>query len=120
MPSVPLAGRLILIVEDEPLVALDVAKTLRSAGAKVLSAGYVESGLFSSEHPDLSAAVVDLRLGDGDGTAVCRRLHQMGVPFLLYTAYAPDWAAEHWPNVPVVRKPASPGQLVATLTSLLR
>src|SRR5262249_40660492 len=83
----PLAGRVILIVEDEPLLALEMDKALRVAGAKVVSAGYLESGLCSSEHPELSAAVVDLHLGDGNGTALCRRLRQLGVPHVVHTGY---------------------------------
>jgi hypothetical protein len=31
----PLAGRLILIVDDEPLIAMDIASTFEKAGAKV-------------------------------------------------------------------------------------
>lgn len=60
MTKARLDGRVILIVEDEPLVALDVIKALRDAGARVLSAGYVEFGLYTTENPDLSAAVIDL------------------------------------------------------------
>ena len=37
MPG-PLVGRLILVVEDEPLVALDVLRGLEAAGARVISA----------------------------------------------------------------------------------
>jgi CheY-like chemotaxis protein len=81
----PLTGRLILLVEDEALIALDVARALRAAGASVVAAGYVESGLYTTEHPYLSAAVIDLHLGGEDGTAVCRRLRQLGVPFVVHS-----------------------------------
>jgi DNA-binding response OmpR family regulator len=70
VPKKRLDGRVILVVEDEPLVALDVVKALRAAGARVLCAGYLESGLCTTEHPELSAAVIDLHLGDGSGTVV--------------------------------------------------
>jgi CheY-like chemotaxis protein len=85
-----LAGRVILVVEDEPLIALDVVKALRAAGARVLSAGYMESGLCTTEHPDLSAAVIDLHLGDGSGTTVCKRLRERSVPFVIHTGCAGD------------------------------
>lgn len=55
-----LDGRVILIVEDEPLVALDVVKTLRAAGARVLCVGYLDAGLSTVEHRDISGAVIDL------------------------------------------------------------
>ena len=114
-----LDGRVILIVEDEPLVALDVIKAVRAAGARVLCAGYVESGLYITEHPDLSAAVIDLHLGDGSGTAICKRLRQRAVPFVIYTGYPPMLIAGEWPDVPVISKPARPDQIISALISVL-
>jgi CheY-like chemotaxis protein len=117
--SVPLAGRLILLVEDEPLIALDVEKALRAAGARVVSAGYVESGLYTTEHPALSAAVVDLRLGREDGRTICRRLRHLRVPFLVYTGYPIAEMASEWPDVPVIKKPAAGEVIVASLVKLM-
>ena len=84
-----LDGKVILVVEDEPLVALDVVKALRAAGARVLCAGYLELGLCTTEHPELSAAVIDLHLGDGSGTVICSRLRERGIPFVIHTGYPP-------------------------------
>src|SRR5436190_6048091 len=114
-----LDGKVILVVEDEPLVALDVIKALRSAGARVLSTGYLEAGLCTTEHPDLSAAVIDLHLGDGSGTAICKRLTQRGVPFVVYTGYPPMLISGDWPDVPVISKPARPDQIIAALIRVL-
>jgi ActR/RegA family two-component response regulator len=118
--SGPLAGRLILVVEDEPLVALDLRRILRVAGARVISAGHVESGLFTTEHPDLSAAVVDLHLGqNGNGAAVGRRLRQLRVPFVIYTGYPSVLITSQWPDVSVLRKPADAGLVVDALARLV-
>jgi CheY-like chemotaxis protein len=38
MQNPPLSGEAILVVEDEPLVALDLRQTLESAGAYVFAA----------------------------------------------------------------------------------
>jgi hypothetical protein len=51
VPNHRLAGRFILLIEDEPLIALDVERVLRAAGAKILAAGYLESALYTTEHP---------------------------------------------------------------------
>jgi DNA-binding response OmpR family regulator len=110
---------MILIVEDEPLVALEMDKALRGAGAKVVAAGFLESGLCSTEHPELSAAVVDLHLGDGNGSAVCRRLRQLGVPFVVHTGY-PRMVTDHESSgATVICKPAHPDRIVAALVQLL-
>jgi len=118
--SGPLAGRLILVVEDEPLVALDLRQILRAAGARVVSAGHVEAALFTTEHPELSAAVVDLHLRrGGNGAAVGRRLRQLRVPFVIYTGYPSVLITSQWPDVPVLRKPADVGLVVDALARLV-
>jgi len=114
-----LGGHTILVVEDEPLIALDIARILRAAGANVLSAGFAESGLCASEHPDLSAAVIDLHLGDGSGTAICNRLRERAVPFVIYTAYPPMLTKAEGPNVCVISKPGRAEDIVSALVRVL-
>jgi CheY-like chemotaxis protein len=115
-----LNGRVILVVEDEPLVALEVVTSLRAAGARVLCAGFLESGLCTTEHPDLSAAVIDLHLGDGSGTTICKRLRERGIPFVIHTGYPPMLVFREWPDVPVVSKPARPHEIISALIHSLR
>ena len=114
-----LAGRVVLVVEDEPLVALEVTAALRAAGARVLTAGYLETGLFTTDNPELSAAVIDLQLSDGNGTAICRRLRHLGVPFVVHTGFPPMLIRGEWPDVPVISKPAQPEQIISALIGLL-
>jgi hypothetical protein len=54
-----LVGRLVLVVEDEPLVALDVADCLKAAGAQVIIARTLADALRESASANLSAAVLD-------------------------------------------------------------
>ena len=119
MPSTdrPLAGRLVLVVEDEPLVALDIANGLEAAGAKVITARLFADALLKSEDPALSAAVLDHGLSDGDTSQVCARLKQRDVPFVIYSGYGNlDGACTGGAQV---EKPAPPAMLVATLIGLL-
>jgi DNA-binding response OmpR family regulator len=53
------------------LVALDLRQTLESAGAYVFAATQLSHALQLAGHPDISAAVLDYRLGDGDCTSIC-------------------------------------------------
>jgi DNA-binding response OmpR family regulator len=110
---------MILVIEDEPLIALEMDKALRVAGAKVVSAGFLESGLCSTAHPELSAAVVDLQLGDGNGTVLCRRLRQLGVPFVVHTGYPRMVTEPEWSGATVICKPAHPDRIVSALVQLL-
>ena len=70
----PLTGRLILIAEDEPLIALDVKQTFEEEGAQVIVARTLNDALHEVEHPALSAAVLDYALGGSDSSEVCARM----------------------------------------------
>ena len=120
LPCPPLFGRLILLVEDEPLIALDVEGGLRAAGARVVPTASVEFALYIAKRPQLSAAVVDLRLGKDDGVAVCRRLHRLGVPFVIYTGYPAAVIANEWADMPVIKKPARINDIVTALARVAR
>src|SRR6476619_5348553 len=117
MRKAPLAGRSILIVEDEPLIALDIAEGFRSAGASVLSAHNLQDGLRLAGHPDLSAAVLDFGLRDGEGTALCARLKDRRIPFVLHTGYQHTSEACH--AGVLVPKPTAQAELVSTVARLL-
>lgn len=83
-----LLGRTVLLVEDELLVAWDLEQTLMAAGMRVLGpASSVASALalITATKPD--AAILDLNLRGELVTPVARRLREMGVPFVLSTAY---------------------------------
>jgi DNA-binding response OmpR family regulator len=117
MGSVSLAGCSILVVEDEPLIALDIVEGFRNAGASVMTAHQLRDGLRLAGHPDLSAAVVDFGLSDGDGTELCERLAERHIPFVLHTGYQHVHEACH--GGVLVPKPAAPAALVSTVASLL-
>jgi DNA-binding response OmpR family regulator len=114
----PLAGRLVLVVEDEPLIALDISQGLDAAGARAVVARTLPDALTKAEDPDLSAAVLDHGLNEGDTTEVCERLQERDIPFVLYSGYSKlEGACSEGVHV---AKPAHPTLLVATLIGLLR
>lgn len=119
MDGSTLCGHSILVVEGEPFAALDVEIGLREAGAKVFGARQLRDALLLAEYPVLSAAVIAQRLGGDRTTAVCRRLADLGVPFMLYTRYDAADAMQEWPSAPVVTKPASPKEVISAVVGLL-
>ena len=72
MPLDLFSRKLVLLVEDEPLIALDIEHRLRSEGVRVITAGHLDAALYMAEHPDLSGAVVDLCLGEESATPIFR------------------------------------------------
>jgi DNA-binding response OmpR family regulator len=119
MCSDALRGRSILVVEEEPNVACGLAEGLRRAGAKVFAADKLRDALYLAEHPALSAAVLNLRIGDDTTTNLCRRLAHLGVPFMLLTRYDASEVSRRWPQAPVVNKPADSALVVDTVARLV-
>jgi DNA-binding NarL/FixJ family response regulator len=116
--SLGLAGRSILVVEDEALVRLDVMGRLQDAGATVLAASRLDNALDLAGSPHLSAGVLDFDLGNGDSTPVCWKLVDRHIPFVFYSGCAYS-AFRQWPSAPVILKPASSG-LISTVAGLFR
>jgi CheY-like chemotaxis protein len=117
MNNLALSGHSILVVEDEPLVALDLRETLEGAGAYVFAATQLSAALQLAGHPDLSAAVLDYRLGDDDSAAICSVLERRGIPFVFYSGY--DDMQQLWPHAMRVPKPAAGSRIVEAVTGAL-
>ena len=115
------APPLLLVVEDETLLALDLVDKLAAMGCAVLGpAATVRDAhdLLDSATPD--AAVLDINLGGETVTPVAERLREMGLPYVLVTAYSPS-ADEPMAlaNVPRLTKPVRDLVLRQALTSIL-
>jgi ActR/RegA family two-component response regulator len=72
-----------------------------------------------AEHPDLSGAIVDLRLGAESAIPICRRLAHRNLPFVVHTGYAADAVQREWPSVPIIQKPATADEIVDALSRSL-
>ena len=117
MRSAGFAGRTILIVEDEPLIAIEIADGFSDAGARVLTATNLQDGMRLAEHPDLSAAILDFQFKNGDSAAMCARLKERRIPFVIYSGYPEEaTACEEAAFVP---KPAPTDILLTTVAGLL-
>ena len=110
-------GCWILVVEDQTLVALDIAHSFSEAGATVLRAATLKEGWRLAEHAQLSAAILDFGLSDGDSGVLCARLTERGIPFVVFTGY--DEVPETCRAGVLVRKPARPETLLETVAQLL-
>ena len=112
-----LEGQTILVVEDEPLIVLDVSQALEAAGASVTSTNTLRHALLLVEHDGLSGAILDHALPDGDSSRLCSRLKERGVPFMVYSGFTTfDGECEGAPHLP---KPATDEQLVTMLEGLM-
>lgn len=80
----------VLIVEDEAVIALDLAQTVRSAGHEVVGIAATERSAIEQARersPDLIIADIQLR-GDNDGIAAVRQiLKSTSVPVIFVTGF---------------------------------
>jgi PAS domain S-box-containing protein len=108
-----LGGRRFLVVEDEPLVALDIAAGLQEAGAEVLaSTGSVKEALDTIESRALDAALLDGNLHGRPVDEVGAALTRRKVPFLFVTGYGRESLPRAFGHAPVLSKPFSQQQLI--------
>lgn len=102
-----LAGRRVLVVEDQYAIALDLCESLDQQGADVVGpASSVEDALVMLEdgaRPDV--AVLDIRLRGGLVYPVADRLQQLGVPYLFATACEQSEIPERHRRAPRFEKP---------------
>ena len=108
-----------LVIEDEPLIALDLELALSSAGAAVGVASTVASALEAAEAPAVTAAIVDLRLHGQSVRDVVERLGARGLPFIFYTGQTETPTAASWPSVPLLVKPTPAGEVVDMLARIV-
>jgi CheY-like chemotaxis protein len=118
MQRATLTGRSILVVEDQPLIALDITQELEAAGAAVITTNSLKHALILVDHDGISAAILDHGLGDGDSTLLCARLKERGIPFLIYSGFPVVFGACE--DTLHISKPAGENALSLALEGLIR
>jgi CheY-like chemotaxis protein len=109
-----LAGKRILLVEDEFLVASMIEDALVEIGAVVVGPAYrVRDGLRLAEQEAIDAAVLDVNLEGERSDAIAEALLARDIPFVLATGYGDGEAKRR--GVPVLDKPYTPEMLTAAL-----
>jgi DNA-binding NtrC family response regulator len=117
MESPQLKGRTVLILDDEPLVALDIARELEKAGASVVTANNLRAALKCIDEHSVSAAVIDCSLTEQDSATLYGRFKERLIPFIRYSGSPPGDQARV--DAPFLSKPASRGELTRAIAGLL-
>ena len=113
-----LAGRSILVVDDEILIVMDILQAFENTGAEVTSTSTLAHAMLLVEHDGLSGAIVDHGLLDGNSSKLRTRLKARGIPFLVYSGYREDDVGSD--GAPHISKPAPPDVLVDTMVDMIR
>lgn len=97
----------ILIVEDEPLIALHLQAALEGAGHQVVGPAYgLSDGLELANDQEIDIALLDVSLGRDLSVPIADHLLAKGTPFVFATGYSDRLALpEHLKSVPKLTKP---------------
>ncbi len=111
----------VLVVEDEPIIAMALAFAIREANGVVVGpAASVKAALILLKTHNVVAAILDANVTDGIITPVVQYLMQRQIPVIVQTGVGiPDDLAEEFPGLIVRIKPALGGVLVAELAQLI-
>lgn len=116
-----LAGRRVLLVEDQLVIALDAEQMLAECGAVAVDTAATVSealNLIREAAPD--AAVLDVNLGSGNSFPIADELMLRGIPFVFATGYGDSaMIPPSMVEVPIVRKPFTPSALCEALSKVL-
>lgn len=114
-----LAGRRILVVEDEYLLACDLKKQLSAACADVVGpVADAEAGCRLADAGRLDAAVIDVNLNGATSFALVDRLTAAGVPHLFVTGYDGSSLPERYRATPRLTKPYVEAVMIAAVSAL--
>jgi CheY-like chemotaxis protein len=116
-----LNGKRILIVEDEFVVAIDLADEVIASGGTVIEAvGSVDAALDIIATTDLDGAVLDIKLRGQTAFLVADALAARHIPFVIESGYVrPCEAPTRHANVPWLEKPCSPGAVCHALDDVI-
>jgi two-component system response regulator PilR (NtrC family) len=115
----------ILHVDDDPDIRLLIAASLQEFGYVVATAGSVAEGLQLARELKFDLCILDVRLPDGSGIQLCRKIRELQprAAILYYSAYASDEEQKAALSIcgdAYLKKPISAKQLEQTIADLLK
>jgi CheY-like chemotaxis protein len=116
-----LHGKRVVIVEDEPLVSMELESMLTAAGcAVVATAGTAEKAEALVARAECDAALLDMNLGGRPVLDLAEKLTEREVPFAFVSGYGSGGLPDEFHDALVVPKPVSAGQLLSAVEHLVR
>lgn len=114
-----LAGKRVLVVEDEALLAMELRDLLEEHGAEVVGpAATLERGLALAHGGDVDLALLDLNLNGERSNPIAEALDRRGVPVAFITGNTRLELPSTHQGGTIVHKPFQEETLVETLARL--
>lgn len=111
----------ILIIEDEPMLAIDIEETLTEAGYVVAGiAGELTKAMALIKDCDYEAAIVDANLAGVSAGPAARSLTARGIPFVVLSGYSEAQQSDDFVGARRLQKPCRSSQLIAALKDVVK
>jgi two-component sensor histidine kinase/two-component SAPR family response regulator len=111
--------RRVLIIEDEPLVAMMTSRIVADMGGDVLGPYSTASEARAVIGAGVDAALLDVNIGGEFVYPLADELARMGVPIVFVTGYQATAIEPRFAACPVLTKPVEPGELTLALARAL-
>ena len=121
VPSGPLTGRRILVVEDEYFLADDLQRHFVSLGAEIIGpVAYLDDAaeVLKADAP-IDVALLDINVRSEMVFPLARLLRSRNVPFVFTTGYDKKSLGSEFMDVQVWEKPLDIPRLARSLTALM-
>jgi DNA-binding response OmpR family regulator len=119
MDSQPVDAPEILIIEDEPLIAMYIEDALTRSGYRTVGpCETVESAIEAAKRFEGAGALVDLMLDGSDASVVAEILAGRNIPFVIMTGREETSHLTSSAGVPVLKKPFLAGDLLETVRAI--
>lgn len=117
----PASGqRRVLVVEDEAIIAIDMAAALEDAGFSVIGpVGSVFEAMQLLDEKPCDCAVLDINLAGETSAPVASRLLADGIPFVTVSGNTPESTGDEFSQSPFLSKPIITSKLLAKLDQLV-
>jgi CheY-like chemotaxis protein len=116
-----LQGRRVLIVEDEYLLAMDLAERFEDLGVEVIGpAATVRDAVALLGNQEVEGAVLDINIRGERVYPVADILTQKNVPFVFTSGYSKELEPEAYASIPRCIKPANFLHVAQLLASVMR
>lgn len=101
-----LQGKNVLLVEDEPIVAMLVEDMLAGLGAQVIGpAAHVDEAVELAQNAQFDVAVLDVKLGGDSSARVAEVLRTRAIPYVLATGFDSPPLGSGDRAAPLLQKP---------------
>lgn len=114
----PISTR-ILIVDDEPIIALNLEDVLVDAGFNAVVAYKIEKALAVIESDGCDAAIIDANLAGVNSGPIATALAGRGLPFIVLSGYSSEQIQSEFPGAIFMQKPCGPARLIEAVTSMV-